>query len=189
MKLSSRNKLVLPGDAIGVEEEFIPVSGAYVDTGGFIRSMIIGLTSIDVFKKTLVIKKIIDKPIVPKQGDIVEGVISSLSDDIAFIDIYAVNNRYDKSIDFTGVIHVSQASQEFVKSLFDIFRLGDVVRAKVLNNNNPFQLTTKDPVLGVIVAYCSLCGNVLYRRDDRLVCSVCGNIENRKISIKYYMYV
>ncbi|MEM4696468.1 MAG: RNA-binding protein, partial [Desulfurococcaceae archaeon] len=101
--MSSRNKLVLPGDAIGVEEEFIPVSGAYVDTGGFIRSMIIGLTSIDVFKKTLVIKKIIDKPIVPKQGDIVEGVISSLSDDIAFIDIYAVNNRYDKSIDFTGV--------------------------------------------------------------------------------------
>lgn len=185
---STRNKLVLPGDVVGVEEEFIPVSGAYVDNGGFIRSMVIGFLSTDVFKKTLVVKKIIDKPIVPKQGDIVEGVISGLSDEVAFIDIYAVNNRYDRSIDFTGVLHVSQASHEFVKSLYDVFRLGDVVKAKVLNNNNPFQLTTKDPVLGVIVAYCSLCGNVLYRRDDKLACSSCGNIESRKVSVKHYVY-
>lgn len=183
-----RNKVVLPGDPVGVEEEYVPVSGAYVDPGGFIRAMIVGVLSVDLFKKTLVVKKIIDKPIVPKQGDIVEGVVSGLSEDIAFIDIYSVNNRYDKSIDFTGIIHVSQASQEFVKSLYEIFRLGDIVKARVLNNNHPFQLTTKDPVLGVIVAYCSLCGNILYRRDDKLVCSICGSVENRKVSVKHYVY-
>lgn len=184
----TRNKIVLPGDAVGVEEEFVPVTGAYVDSGGYIRASIVGVLSIDLFKKTLVVKKIIDKPIVPKQGDIVEGVVSGISDDIAFIDIYSVNNRYDKTIDFTGIIHVSQASQEFVKSLHDIFKLGDIIRARVLNNSHPYQLTTKDPVLGVIAAYCSLCGNTLYKKDDKLICSVCGNVENRKLSAKHYVY-
>ena len=185
-----KNKLksgepVLPGDMIGVEEEFIPLSGSYVDEHGYIRSQLVGRVYVDLMKKHVIVRHVKGKPLIPRQGDVVEGIVSSMSDDLAFIGIYAVNDKYLRSPVFTGIIHISQASQEFLSSLYEAFRLGEVVRAKVLNNNHPFQLTTREPGLGVIVAYCSNCGAVLYRRNDRLVCKRCGNTEKRKISSFY----
>lgn len=186
--MSNRNRLVLPGDALGVEEEFIPINGAYTDRRGYVRSAVVGYVLVDRVKKNLIVRNVTDKPLFPKQGDIVEGVITNISDDLALIDIYSINDVYSRTIDFSGILHVSQASTEFVKSLLDLFRLGEVVKAKVINNTHPFQLTTKEPALGVVAAYCSLCGSPLLKRDDKLVCGRCGNVEVRKISVKYYVY-
>ncbi len=180
-------KLVTPGDILGVEEEFIPIHGAYVDHESFIRSQVVGLVFTDIIKKNIIVKHVKDKPLVPKQGDTVEGIVTGVSDDLAFINIYSINDKFARTINFTGVIHISQVSTEFLSSMYDALRLGEVVRAKVLNNNYPFQLTTKDPTLGVIVAYCSKCGETLRRRNDKLVCPRCGNVEKRKIS-SYYLF-
>lgn len=186
--MGNKSRLVLPGDPLGVEEEFIPINGAYADRRGYIRSTVVGYLFVDHIKKNLFVKHVTDKPLFPKLGDVVEGVITNISDDLAFIDIYCINDVYSRTIDFSGILHVSQASVDYVKSLLDLFRLGEIVKAKVINNNHPFQLTTKDPALGVIAAYCSTCGSPLWRKDDKLVCGRCGSVEARKISFKHYVY-
>jgi len=180
-------KLVTPGDILGVEEEYIPVSGAYIDEQSYIRSQVVGVVYSDAVKKSIVVKPVKDKPLIPKPGDIVEGVVFSVSDDLVFISIYSVNNKYSRSLDLTGLIHISQASTEFVHSMYELFHLGEVVRAKVLNSTHPYQLTTKEPGLGVIVAFCSRCGSVLHYKNGNLVCPQCGSVEKRKVSA-FYMY-
>ncbi len=176
---------ILPGDVIGVEEEFMPSTGSYVDDKGYVRSQLVGRLYVDLLKKHVVVKHVKGKPVIPKPGDIVEGMVASMSDDLAFIDIYAVNDKYMRSSIFTGIIHISQASPEYLTSLYDAFRLGEIVRAKVLNSSHPFQLTTREPGLGVVMAYCSSCGAILYKVDDRLMCKRCGNVEKRKVSSFY----
>ncbi len=180
-------KYVLPGEVIGVEEEFLPSHGTYIDEMGYIRSQLIGRTLYDIVKKTISVKHVKGKPVIPRQGDIVEGTVSSVSEDLAFIDIYAVNDKYFRTYSYIGIIHVSQASQQYIASLYDAFRPGEVVKARVLNNSHPYQLTTRDPGLGVIIAYCSKCGSPLYKKNDRLICPRCGSIEKRKISSLYIL--
>ncbi|RLG80392.1 MAG: RNA-binding protein [Thermoprotei archaeon] len=183
----SNKKIVFPGEILGVEEEYIPATGTYIDEEGYVRSQLAGKAVIDAIRKSVGVRHVHGKPLIPKPGDLVEGIVSGMTEDIAFISIYMVNDRFSRSIDFTGVIHISQASSEFIESLYDAFRIGEVVKAKVLNNNHPFQLTTKDPSLGVIVAFCSKCGAVLYKKNSRLICTRCGNSEKRKTSI-FYLY-
>ncbi|MEM1675219.1 MAG: exosome complex RNA-binding protein Csl4 [Desulfurococcaceae archaeon] len=177
--------VVYPGEELGVEEEFIPDHGVYVDKNGYIRSLFLGRVLIDSVRKTISVRRVNQKILIPKINDIVEGVVTSTSDDIAFVKIYSVNDRYVRSIDFTGILHVSQVSTEYLETIYDAMRIGEVVRARILSINYPFQLSTKEPVLGVIVAYCSNCGSILYKRDNKLECVNCGSVEKRKISNLY----
>ncbi len=176
---------VTPGDEIGVEEEYFPGPGAYVDERGTIRSQLVGRVLIDIVKRSISVRHVKGKPYVPRVGDIVEGIISGISEDLAFVDIHVIEEKPSKSTDFTGIIHISQVSLEYIETMYDAFRLGDVIRARVITNYQPYQLTTKEPSLGVIAAFCNKCGAILRKRDDRLICPVCGNVENRKISVMY----
>jgi exosome complex component CSL4 len=83
------------------------------------------------------------------------------------------------------VLHISQATEVRIQSLYDAIRLGDVVRIKVLNSYIPFIVTMKDAKLGVIVAYCSKCGAPLIKEREVLKCRVCGNAEMRKLTPDY----
>jgi len=185
--MSTSKRIVTPGDIIGVEEEFMPIDGIYIDENSYLRSQYVGVLQIDVYKKYASVKKINVKGVMPKQGDIVEGVVTSMSDDLAFIGIYMVNEQYFKIPVYTGILHISQVSVEFINSLYDAVRLGEVIRAKIINNYYPFQLSIKDPKLGVIASYCSVCGSILYKKNDKLICYRCGNVEKRKIS-SFYIY-
>jgi len=177
---------VTPGDYLGVEEEYFPGYGAYIDDYGNIRSQLVGRVLIDIVKRTIEVRQVKGKPIIPKPGDIVLGVVETVSNDLAFIRIYNIENKPSRSTDFTGVLHISQVSNDYVETMYDVLRLGDVVRAKVLNSLQPFQLNTKHPSFGVVVAFCSKCGEILKLKDDKLVCPACGSVEKRKISTKYY---
>jgi exosome complex component CSL4 len=87
--------------------------------------------------------------------------------------------------EFRGVLHISQAAETRIQSLYDVIRLSDVVRVRVLNNYIPFVVTMKDARLGVIAAYCSRCGAPLVKEKDVLKCRVCGNTEMRKLAPDY----
>ncbi len=179
-------KVVVPGDKLYTIEEFLTGSGTYAYDDGWIRSSLVGVPTIDMVQRVVVVKNVKSRPCYPKPGDIVVGVIESLSEDIAFINIFLIETKFSRSTSFTGILHVSQASDKFIKSMYEAYRLGDVVRAKILNDKNPFQLSTRDPQFGVIAALCSKCGEVLKRKsDETLVCPRCGCVESRKVSIKY----
>lgn len=185
MKKVRQGMLVFPGDKLGVEEEYFPGQGVYIDSNGYIRSQVVGRVLIDIIKRIINVKNVHGKPFVPKIGDIIEGIASSVSDDLAFIDIYAIEEKPSRSTDFTGVLHISQVSAEYIETMHDAMRLGDVIRARIINSNHPFQLTTKEPSLGVIIAFCTRCGSIMRKQDDKLICPVCGNIEKRKVSTSY----
>ena len=174
-----------PGDKLGVEEEFFTGPGTYIDPNGNIRSQLVGRVLIDIVKRSICVKHVKSKPYVPKPGNIVLGIVETVSNDLAFTNIYAIEDKTSRTTEFSGVLHISQVSTEYIETMYDALRVGDVIRARVLNNIHPYQLTIKDAGLGVIAAFCTKCGAILKRKNDRLYCPVCGNYEKRKISIMY----
>ncbi len=178
----------VPGDAICVIEEYIAGDGTYSDPMGFVRASVVGRLIIDLNQRIISIKHPQGKPVVPRAGDIVIGVVETITDDLAFIDIFAHAAKPSANMDYTGIIHVSQISEKYVERVKDAIRPGDIVRARVLNNKPPYQLTLKGPGLGVILAFCSRCGaEMIVRNDEELVCSRCGRAEKRRVSMKYYV--
>lgn len=175
--------VVVPGEMIGVEEEAIPVSGAYVDRAGFIRSMFVGRVLKDNFKKMISVKQLFKRELTLRQGLLVEGRVINASDEIAFVKIYyAENNR----VDAVGLLHVSQVSSEYVREIQECIRSGDFIKARVLSSNVPYLLTTKEASTGVIAAYCGECGSPLYLNPTGyLLCRNCNRQEKRKLAVGY----
>ncbi|WP_434731747.1 exosome complex RNA-binding protein Csl4 [Thermogladius sp. KZ2Tp1] len=179
---------VTPGDVLGVLEEFIAGSGVYEDASGRLRSSVVGVVFADKLRKSVSVKPAVAKTLVPRVGDIVEGVVVHMNDDLAFVRIYWVEDKRSvKPVSMTGVIHVSQASQAYVETMFDVVRVSDVVKAKVIGGKGVFQLSIKEPQLGVVYARCNYCGGELVYEGGRLVCSVCGQVNKRKVSTNYVL--
>ncbi|MBS7607996.1 MAG: exosome complex RNA-binding protein Csl4 [Candidatus Bathyarchaeia archaeon] len=178
-------QIVLPGEPLGVIEEFIPDAGTYVKDG-VIYSKVVGRTLIDYLNRRVSVFPITRGAKVPKVGSIVVGQVSSVQTQLATVRIFKIGKHMLSGF-FTGVLHVADAQLRFTESMFDVCKPGDIIRAKVISEKNRmYHLTTKDKSLGVVYAFCSKCGDVLQQRGRRgLQCSRCGNIEKRKTAIDY----
>jgi exosome complex component CSL4 len=179
-------QFVLPGEPLGVIEEFIPDSGTYV-RDGVIRSKVIGRAFIDYVNKRVSVSPTTQGAKVPKVGSIVIGQVSSIFTQLAIIRIFKVGGHVLSGF-FTGLLHISNARSRFTNSMFDVCKPGDIVRAEVISDKNRlYHLTTKDRSLGVLYAFCSKCGDVLQYKRGRgdLRCLRCGNVEKRKIAMDY----
>ncbi len=181
---------VLPGDVIGVAEEYLAGRGVYVDDWGRIRASITGRAVIDRINKTV--------NVVPRKGvkfpelnSEVIGYVTSMRPDLVILDIFGVVSLtprprwlYETSGLLSGGIPIANIADEFIKDITDYFRLGDVVVARVVSRSHPFTLTTKSPLYGVIHAYCGNCGALMKFKSDRvMVCPRCGRSEKRKVSL------
>ncbi len=183
--MSSRDqpRIVMPSDYLCVEEEFMPAAGTYID-GGTIRAAVIGTPIYDILSRRVSVKPV--KPLkLPKPGDVVIGVVTSVRDEVAIVKVLGFDIYNTFKNPFTGLLHISQVSETRIQNLYEAVKLGDMIKAKVLNDYIPLLLTTKEPRLGVILAYCSRCGAVLVKRDNKLVCPKCNTVENRKVSLDY----
>ena len=187
---SREDSFVIPGDVVGVEEEFSPVEGVYVDESGFIRSYALGRVSYDRVSKAVHVRRL-RQPLVPRPGLNVVGVVTSLRHDLVLVELYGVvslSPRVSWVGEFDGVfaggIPIGQVSGEFIRDISEYYRVGDVVLARVLSPTSPYQLTTKTPQHGVIYALCSNCLAPLEPVNQRsMKCPRCGNIEARKVSL------
>jgi len=74
---------VVPGEVLATEEEAIPIRGAYIDGKGYIRSTIIGLATLDRYKKNIDVKPLVKRELTLKPNSIVEGLVTSASDEVA----------------------------------------------------------------------------------------------------------
>ncbi|MCX8171011.1 MAG: exosome complex RNA-binding protein Csl4 [Candidatus Bathyarchaeota archaeon] len=185
-------RFIVPGEKIGVIEEFIPDKGTYVKDG-VIYSSNIGYLLIDSVSRRVSVYPLTRKVCFPRVGSIVVGHVVNIQSAMAFIRIIKVGNRFPSGF-FTGVLHISDIGEEFIENIFDALKLGDLVRAKVISEaNRMFHLSTKGEKMGVILALCSKCGSALklkYRekgrkREKNLYCEDCGNTESRKIASDY----
>jgi len=177
-------QFVVPGDRLGVIEEFVPGSGTYVE-GGVIHSKVTGCTLLDKLNKKVSVYPLIRGVSVPKVGSIVEGQVSDVQSKSATLRISRIGNKL-LSGNFTGILHVSDVSPEYVETMYDACKPGDIMQAKVISTmNRTHHLSTSEKDFGVIYAFCSQCGQMLTLGRPGLRCPKCGKIEKRKTASDY----
>jgi len=180
---------VVPGDVLGVEEEFMPGENAFVEDG-VIYSSATGKVQFDQRARRVSVFPTCPLPPIPTKGDTVIGRVSYIRGQFAHVDIVFVEGETNREIPAApeGAIHISQARKNYVKDLTDQFQIGDVVRAKVINpNREPMILSTVGDEYGVILAKCKNCRSPLALKGRRLYCDVCDRYEIRKVSTMYGM--
>ena len=175
---------VVPGDRLGVIEEFTSGPGTYIK-GGTIHSKITGRTLLDMLNKQVSVYPLVQTATVPKVGDLVTGIVTDVKSKNAILTILQVGDKKLSGF-FKGALHISGVSRGYVDTMFNVCKPGDLMRAKVISTENrSFFLSTADKDLGVLEAYCSRCGYLLQKRDRGMGCVRCGNLESRKISPDY----
>lgn len=180
---NSERRVVAPGDKLGVIEEYMPGSGTYEEDGKIISNMA-GSLELDAKSRTVGVK-VGRKASVPEVGDIVEGIVVGMKEDVALVKIVEIKGKKPLTGDFSAQLHVSQVSKEYIKSIFDSVNINDRILAKVTTGWSPYQLSTVDDDLGVIYSTCSRCGAELVLKKGRLCCVKDGIAERKKISRSY----
>ena len=180
--------LVLPGDYLGVIEEYFPGEGVKEENGE-LYAVRAGKVVIDPERMEISVEPVTDTPPLPKVGDVVIGRVIEVKPQAAIVQIIRIEGREnDREIATSKLagIHISQVDEGYVDNMQNEFRIGDVVRARVISaEKSPIQLSTKGKDFGVIYALCTRCRTPLVRRGDKLVCPKCGHVETRKLSSMY----
>jgi len=187
LKPDQRNgTLVVPGERLGVIEEFIPDAGTYV-RDGVIYSKIIGRALMDMLNRRVSVYPLTPGAVVPKLGTTVVGQVGNAQSDNVLVRIFRVGAKKKMSGVFGGILHISDAADRYIDSMNEVCKPGDIIRAKVISEKNQvFHLTTNDKNLGVIYASCGVCGNLLEQRHPGdMQCPKCKNIEKRKTAPDY----
>ncbi len=198
--------LVMPGDKIGIEEEFVAADNAYVDNDGSIRAAILGTVvkrdgKIGVVNEGHDIKRF-------KRGMFVLGRVSDDLRAVLFVklDGIRVNGiEYMPLKDGKIVMmqrrppmgrgggrdfhqrdggHRGGQEQKAVKPC----GVGDVIIARIAYDDPEiYTLSMEDSDSGVVYAECGLCSTHLEPGADAsaLKCPVCEHRENKKVSPHY----
>lgn len=177
-------QLVLPGERLGVIEEFIPNSGTY-SRDGVIYSKIVGRALMDMLNRKVSVYPLVAEPSVPKVGATVMGQVGNAQSDNVLVRIFKVGPKKLSGV-FSGILHISDVQDRYVDSMNDACRPGDIIRAKVISEKNQiYHLNTVEKDLGVVYGFCSRCGNLLEQQRHEMHCTKCGNIEQRKTALDY----
>ena len=180
----SSGNLVIPGERLGVIEEFIPDSGTYVKDG-IIYSKIVGRALMDLLNKRVSVYPLVHGATIPKVSTTVMGQVGNAQSDNVLVRIFRVGPKKISGV-FTGILHISDVQDRYVDSMNEVCRPGDIIRAKVISEKNQvYHLTTVDKDLGVVYGFCSLCGNLLEPQRHEMRCIKCGNVEMRKTALDY----
>jgi len=180
--------IVLPGDYLGIIEEFLPGEGI-IEENGELYAARAGRVKINPEKIEISVEPLTDTPPLPQLGDVVIARVIEVKPQAAIVQLLKIEGRKgyrEIATSKLAGIHISQVRDGYVESMSNEFKIGDIVRARVLTNEkSPIQLTTKGADLGVVYALCSSCRAPLVRRGNVLICPKCGRTETRKLSTCY----
>lgn len=177
-------QLVVPGDRLGVIEEFTLGPGTY-EQDGTIYSLTTGRALMDLLNKQVSVYPKVRVSKVPHVGSIVIGQVSDVQGKQATIRIFQIGDHLLSGF-FSGLLHISDVSQRYVESMYEVCKAGDIMRARVISEKNRvLHLTTNDRDLGVVYAFCSRCGHSLAQKRFIMRCPECGNSERRKTAQDY----
>ena len=172
---------VLPGDRLGVVEEFLPGAGTYEEEGT-IYANFTGTAKIDLRNKRVAVMPTTRTPELPKEGATILASVTHTQEKMATVSIWKINDKPLQN-PFTALLHISSSSPRYERNMSDVCKAGDIIRARVIDMTNRVpQLTTAGRGLGVVKASCSRCGAPLEFTNRRLECAQCGNIERRRLA-------
>jgi exosome complex component CSL4 len=177
-------QLVVPGERLGVIEEYVPDAGTFVKDG-VIYSKVVGRSMLDLATRRVSVRPEGRSLLVPQVGSTVIGQVTGAQPENANVRILEVDGKQLSGV-FIGVLHISDVHLRYVDSMSEVCKAGDIIRAKVISDKNQaYHLSTKDKDLGVIYGFCSNCGTTLESRRQGMSCPKCGRIETKKIAFDY----
>lgn len=180
-------QIVMPGDKLGIIEQYLPGEGTY-DDNGEIKSSVLGNVKINQKMKVISVESDA-KPALLKVGDVVYGQITDIKPQRANVKIDCIkDNARPLALPYMGAIHISQAKKDYLEKLSDAFRIGDIVQAKVVKiTGDNVDLGTVDDDCGVLKAMCTRCRDYMHttKKQNELQCNTCNKKEKRKISKNY----
>lgn len=187
MTVNEKN-FVMPGEVIGIIEQYLPGDGTYEDSGD-IKSSIMGNVEIDSINKIISIKTTLESPGLLKIGDSVYGQITDIKNQRATIKIDRLkNSTRPLALPYMGAIHISKAKEGYLKQLSDAFRIGDIIECKVDKiTGDVIDLKTIDEEDGVVKAICTRCRHFMHTTNkfNEVQCYECNKKEKRELSTNY----
>lgn len=182
--MNSKKRIVVPGEEIATTEEFLSGEGTF-EIKGKIFSSYLGTLNLDSEEMKAIVVPV--NPLVKlKVGDFVLAVVSDVKSNMVIADVVRVEG---KARDVTGEtlasIHVSKISEAYTSDVWKEYRLGDIIRAKVIQTEPSLQLSTDKPNLGVILGLCTKCRMPLEKKEKTLFCENCQRTEIRKTALDY----
>jgi exosome complex component CSL4 len=179
-------KTVVPGESVGSEMEFLPGNGTFVENDEIYSTLTGEIREAD--RKLSVAQK---KPLAAIGiGSVIIGTVENIVEPIALVAIRAgehETNRMGENPDYS-VLHASMIKRGYVKNVRDEYKIGDIIRAKVVDlRNGELRLSTDEPNLGAIKAFCSKCRHAMKLDPQGLACENpdCGWKDNRKVANDY----
>ena len=141
--------IVLPGDKIAVSEELQSGEGTYIKDGE-IRASIIGKFIIDRKKMTAKINPVTNAPLLLRSADEVICEVSQVGEAMVIAKILRViGTKRQIAGENDAALHVSNISNEYTESTKSKYRIGDILRAKIIQANPVVRLSTKNQSFGV----------------------------------------
>ncbi|OLS19529.1 MAG: Exosome complex component Csl4 [Candidatus Heimdallarchaeota archaeon LC_3] len=184
---NNMDKIVTPGEVLGVIEEFSPGENCF-EIDGQVISETLGKFKQD--KDHLVNIIPCKEAFSPKEGAFALGYVTELRKQIANVTLthfkFGKKNSL-QSIKFTihAIIHISNVSDRFIRAIHDGVRPGDYILCKVISTSPDYRVSlfgSRD--LGVISATCYSCGQEVNHvlKRNLLRCKNCGATQNRVLS-------
>ncbi|MCL4411520.1 hypothetical protein M1329_01110 [Candidatus Marsarchaeota archaeon] len=197
---AEEKELVMPGDRLSTEEEFLPASNTYVESGS-IYSLVPGER---VAGEGKIGVKSIGREITKfRKSMLVLGTVIGDLKSVLFvkIDDLALGNKDYIAIKDGKVVLAGHGGprpgfhdrrgppgREHEREARPA-ALGDILLSRILfDEGDSFVLDLRSPELGVVFALCEECNSPLEaRQDGTLYCPACKHVEHKKVSSLYGM--
>ncbi|RLF76358.1 RNA-binding protein, partial [Thermococci archaeon] len=125
-KTVENGELVLPGDYLGVIEEFLPGEGI-IEENGELYAARAGRVKIDLEKIEISVEPVTDVPPLPQVGDIVIARVLEVKSQAAIVELLKIEGRKgyrEIATSKLAGIHVSQVKDGYVESMNSEFKIG-----------------------------------------------------------------
>jgi exosome complex RNA-binding protein Csl4 len=148
-----KEKTVLPGDILTVEEEYASGPNTFVDNDGNVIATATGEPEFDEEVREVQVNSGKKEVVGLAVGSTVIGRVGWMRDAVVMLQLgYAEKNGKKLQLfDKNAFLNVARVSRDYVKDLKDYFKIGDFVRAKV-TDVTPYsvEVSTIDEGFGVI---------------------------------------
>jgi len=122
----------------------------------------------------------------PEPGDDVLCRVEYVKKDYAEVTVETMIDVVFPIRERTGIVASTDASDHYIEDLSDIYRPGQILRAKIVKGGEVLSLTTRLEEYGIVIAECHNCGSYMeYKGDDVLVCHLCGAEKKGKVACDY----
>ncbi|WP_088820315.1 exosome complex RNA-binding protein Csl4 [Candidatus Mancarchaeum acidiphilum] len=183
-------EIVMPGDKLATEEEFLPERGIF-NENGYLFSLLVG----DLFlgRGKIGVKPLLRDIRTFKEENVVICMITDLLPSIAFTSVSSIrlNGKDYVALKEGKIINPSERGHygSSKKLNFSDYNVGDVLLAKIkYNDDDSYMLDIESsPELGVLFSVCEDCGEpMIYdSKLHMLACSKCKHVNNKDVSTVY----